>query len=141
MTNKSEKCGYFHKDDFKYWEDLQKLVYENIGQWMKTKAQKKRFQIIGIEGNNILIKREVTNLEYPEKIPKEDFNAIWKDLRSGKYKHSGYGQGDYQKSQNGQNRHCAISFALVGKLPYLEWKKVGRARKLFFKDITDQFLK
>ena len=94
---------------------------------METKAQGARFQLIDVTDSCIRIVRENSNLPY-EDIPKEDFIDIWRDLKSDAYTLEGYKVTDLQK---GNNRHSSLSFALVGELPYIEWRKVGPAWRLF----------
>jgi len=79
--------------------------------------------------NFVRVKREDSRLPY-EDIPRTDFIDIWKDLNKKGYASIGYMQSDLH---GGQNRHSALSFALMGMLPYIEWRKVGNAWKLFLK--------
>jgi len=117
----------------KLWNDIKEMVEKRINDrdtMMETKAQKKRFWLIKVMNNFIRVKREDSRLPY-EDIPKTDFIAIWEDLNKAEYASTGYMQSDLH---DGQSRHSAVSFALVGMLPYIKWEKVGRAWKLFLKD-------
>lgn len=117
----------------KLWNDIKNMVEERINDrntMMETKAQEKRFWLIKVTNTSIRVKREDSNLLY-EDIPKTDFINIWKDLNKEEYASRGYRQRDLL---GGQNRHSAVSFALVGMLPYIEWKRVDNAWELFLKD-------
>ena len=113
----------------KLWNDIKNMVEERRNTMMETKAQRKRFRLIKATNTFIRVKREDSNLPY-EDIPKTDFINIWKDLNKEEYASRGYRQSDLL---GGQNRHSAVSFALVGMLPYIEWKRVDNAWKLFLK--------
>ena len=118
--------------DEKLWNDVKDMVQRMLIEGnvsVETKAQKQRFTIIKLTDNFIRVTRKRSKLQ-SEDIPKEDFIDIWKDLNRSHYVVEGYQQRDLQE---GQNRHSALSFALVGMLPYIEWKQVGRAWKLYLK--------
>ena len=116
----------------KLWNDIKDMVEKRINEgntMMETKAQRKRFWLKKVMNNFIRVKREDSRLPY-EDIPRTDFIDIWKDLNKKEYAPIGYMQSDLH---GGQNRHSALSFALIGMLPYIEWRKVGNAWKLFLK--------
>ena len=115
----------------KLWNDIKNMVEKRIKEgntMMETKAQGKRFWLKEVTSTFIKVRREDSRLPF-ENIPGTDFVDIWKDLNRKEYA-SGYGQKDLH---DGQNRHSALSFALVGLLPYIEWLKDGRAWKLRLK--------
>jgi len=117
----------------KLWSDIKSMVENKINQqdtMMETKVQKKRFQLVKVTDSFVRVKRKGSKLPY-EDIPKTDFIDIWDDLNKEEYASTGYMQGDLH---GGQNRHSAVSFALVGILPYIEWRRVGAAWKLFLTD-------
>lgn len=112
------------------WTDVKELVRTKIeteDTLVRTKAQGCKFWLLDVTDNRIRVKRERGSLRY-EDIPRKDFADIWQDLAKIQHTSTGYALRDLQE---GQNRHSALSFALVGMLPYVEWRKVGRAWKLF----------
>lgn len=112
------------------WNDISALITRRINDrdiLAKTKAQKRKFWLVEITDDFVRVRRERGTLPF-EDIPKEDFIDIWRDLNIEKYISKGYQQTDLH---GGQNRHSAVSFALVGMLPYIAWKRVGRTWKLF----------
>jgi hypothetical protein len=116
--------------DERLWNDIRALITRRLNSryiLAKTKAQKRLFWLVEITDDFVRVRRERSTLPF-EDIPKEDFIDIWRDLNIEKYISKGYQQADLH---GGQNRHCAVSFALVGMLPYIEWKRVGIAWKLF----------
>jgi len=116
----------------KLWNDIKDMVEKRINEgntMMETKAQRKRFWLKKVMSNFIRVKRKDSRHPY-EDIPRTDFIDIWKDLNKKEYASIGYMQSDLH---GGQNRHSALSFALIGILPYIEWRKVGNAWRLFLK--------
>ena len=112
------------------WTDVKELVRTKIetgDTLVRTKAQGCKFWLCDVTDNLIRVKRERSKLLY-EDIPRRDFADIWQDLSKIQHMSTGYAQRDLQE---GQNRRSALSFALVGMLPYVEWRKIGRAWKLF----------
>ena len=115
--------------DERLWNDIRALITRRLNSryiLAKTKAQKRLFWLVEITDDFVRVRRERGTLPF-EDIPKEDFIDIWRDLNIEKYISKGYQQADLH---GGQNRHCAVTFALVGILPYIEWKRAGRAWKL-----------
>jgi hypothetical protein len=118
----------------KLWEDVRKRVEDRIKRGdtrCETWVQKRTFWLKAVTDDCVRVKREGGNLPY-EDIPKDDFIAIWEDLHNPEFAapERGYKQKDLHE---GQNRRCALSFALVGMLPYIEWRQVGRAWVLLLK--------
>ncbi len=112
----------------KLWNDVKKVVERKIDigeELVQTKAQGRKFWLVKVTEGYVRIKRERSSLPH-EDVPKSDFIEIWEDLNKMEYV-EGYAQSDLQE---GQNWHSAVSFALVGMLPYIRWKKIGRVWKL-----------
>jgi len=113
----------------KIWVDLKNIIKKRIDDGnisMKTKSQGKKFWLRKVVDSNIRIEREDSDKKY-EEIPKSDFIDIWEDLQKDKFREKGYKQKDLHE---GNNWHTAASFSIMAKLPYIKWKKDGRAWKL-----------
>lgn len=120
-------------DEERLWNDVKQFVEKRVNAnqtEMFTNAQRKRFWLKSVTNSFIRIERE--NSEYDkEDIPKQDFKDIWNDLHHPKFIKTGYIQNDLQHIQGHQNRHTAVSFALISKQPYIEMKKVGKGLRFY----------
>ena len=121
-------------DKERLWKDIKRFVEKRIREnhtEMYTNVQRKRFWIKDVNNSYIHIKREHSEREKPEDIPKQDFIDIWEDLHNSKFSKMGYKQSNLQETQGHQNRHTAVSFALISKQPYIEMKKVGNGLRFY----------
>jgi len=117
-------------DKEKMWKDIQIYVKDRIDKnqtEMHTNNQRKKFWLKGATNTYIRVQREDSN-KIKEDIPKNDFIDIWLDLNNPRYSSAGYLQRDLQ---NGNNRHSAVSFTLISKLPYIRTKKIRNGLRFF----------